>query len=147
GFDTRVIVARVEMDPLERRVTKQVRGTHRIGDDQRDLLPETTVNHVLVQSARESSATVRNRQRVIILPARAFRTTPTTGVDSNHADVLAAALNNFSKRTKTPAQVCTHLNKPAPFSKRIHGLFLCGAPRKPTINVVPVTTTAKAMEQ
>src|SRR3954451_12077744 len=126
------------MDPLKRRVIKQLRSTNRAGNDQRDLFPETAIKHVLVQGTGEGPTTIRNCTLVIITATRAFRATAATSINSNHADVLATALNDFSERTKTAAQIRSYFNKPAALRKRIDRLFLRGPPRKPAIDVVPV---------
>src|SRR5678815_3775526 len=96
-------------------------NTDRIRNDQRSLFSETTIEHVLVQSAGESSATCCNGVAVVIDSVPAFRTTAATSVDSNQLNVLAAPLNHFTQRAETSAQVRPHLDKPAARGKRAHG--------------------------
>src|ERR1044072_9101298 len=135
------------MDPIERCVTKRPRRTDRIRNDQRDLFSETTIDHVLVQSAGESSTTYCNRISVIIFCITAFRTTATTRDDADHIDLLAAPIDHFTQRTETPSQVRPHFDKPAARWKRTHRLFLRRPRRKPTIDVVPISANAKTMKQ
>src|SRR6185503_15669746 len=99
------------MDPLERRVAKQPRGTNRVGDDQRNPFSETTIKHVLVQGAGESSTTFLNRTRMVIFCTPALRTTAATSVDADHVDVLTTTLNNFTQRAKTTTEISPNLDK------------------------------------
>src|SRR5262245_36532490 len=125
------------MHPIDGSISKQFRCIHRIRNDQGDQFVETTTQDVLMQQAGKRAAALLNCPRVIIFFTPTLRTTAATGVDTDHADVLATELNDLSQRTKTSSQVATDFNKATTLRKKLHSFCLGITPFEPASDVRP----------